>query len=197
MRFRGGDVQGKAEDELETIDGREPRASAAAPGESIALPSASPQVDYPELMTVERRHYMISGEIAQGGMGRVLAARDLRLGRAVAIKELLPRRDERTSFEIDSPIRVVAVARDGTVVAGREDSRVTLAHGGVLTSLVDHVGTVRAAAYSPDGSRLVTSSDDGDVVIRASGRPALRLAHDKQVRGDVVVRLTSEPPGNR
>jgi hypothetical protein len=62
MRFRGGDVHGKAEDELETIDGREPRASAAAPGELIALPSSSPQVDYPELMTVERRHHMISGD---------------------------------------------------------------------------------------------------------------------------------------
>lgn len=28
LRFRGGDVHGKVEDELETIDGREPRASA-------------------------------------------------------------------------------------------------------------------------------------------------------------------------
>src|SRR5262245_51948115 len=35
MRFGGGDVHGKAEDEQETIDGREPRASAAAPGELI------------------------------------------------------------------------------------------------------------------------------------------------------------------
>jgi len=47
--------------------------------------------DYPELVEVDRTHYAITGEIAKGGMGRVLDARDLRLGRDVAIKELLPR----------------------------------------------------------------------------------------------------------
>ncbi|HUJ57895.1 MAG TPA: protein kinase [Kofleriaceae bacterium] len=48
-------------------------------------------LDYPELIAVERQHYAVAGEIAKGGMGRVLEARDLRLGRRVAIKELLPK----------------------------------------------------------------------------------------------------------
>src|SRR5437588_6867268 len=34
--------------------------------------------------------YAVSGEIARGGMGRVLAAHDLTLDREVAIKVLLP-----------------------------------------------------------------------------------------------------------
>ncbi|MGH9889296.1 MAG: hypothetical protein ACREBE_27425, partial [bacterium] len=56
-------------------------------------------------MAVERRHYAIFGEIAKGGMGRVLAARDLRLGRSVAIKELLPRnRDLARRFEREARI---------------------------------------------------------------------------------------------
>src|SRR4029079_17905808 len=61
--------------------------------------------DYPTLTAVERRHYAIAGEIAKGGMGRVLAARDLRLGRPVAIKELLPRnRDLARRFEREARI---------------------------------------------------------------------------------------------
>ncbi|MDQ3333647.1 MAG: protein kinase [Myxococcota bacterium] len=61
--------------------------------------------DYPELATVERRHYVIHGEIAKGGMGRVLEARDLRLGRSVAIKELLPKnRDAARRFEREARI---------------------------------------------------------------------------------------------
>ena len=66
---------------------------------------ATERVDYPELVQVERRHYVISGEIAKGGMGRVLEARDLRLGRPVAIKELLPRnRDVARRFEREARI---------------------------------------------------------------------------------------------
>ena len=46
--------------------------------------------DHIELVTVSAGHYSMGAEIARGGMGRVLAARDLRHGRTVAIKELLP-----------------------------------------------------------------------------------------------------------
>jgi len=38
---------------------------------------------------VDPEHYVVDGELARGGMGRILAARDRRLGRPVAIKELL------------------------------------------------------------------------------------------------------------
>ena len=66
---------------------------------------AAAEADYPELATVERRHYVVAREIAKGGMGRVLEARDLRIGRQVAIKELLPRhRDAARRFEREARI---------------------------------------------------------------------------------------------
>ncbi len=43
----------------------------------------------PELAQVERVHYKVEAELARGGMGRILQARDRRHGRPVAIKELL------------------------------------------------------------------------------------------------------------
>src|SRR5690242_17229744 len=97
MHSRSGS---KVREEVDdTIDGAiraEPQPRAASP------PS---DADYPELTTIERRHYVVRGEIAKGGMGRVLEARDLRLGRSVAIKELLPRnRDAARRFEREARI---------------------------------------------------------------------------------------------
>ena len=56
------------------------------------LPSVAADGDDGEtqLPLVDSEHYIIGDEIARGGMGRVLAAHDRRLGRDVAIKELLP-----------------------------------------------------------------------------------------------------------
>src|SRR5206468_4908776 len=43
----------------------------------------------PTLTLVDSAHYRIDGEHARGGLGRILLARDHRLGRVVAIKELV------------------------------------------------------------------------------------------------------------
>src|SRR5262245_55677841 len=45
--------------------------------------------DYGEPVTIEPTHYIRGEQIAKGGMGRIVAARDRRLGRDVAIKELI------------------------------------------------------------------------------------------------------------
>jgi len=45
--------------------------------------------DYRTLVPSDPDHYLLGAEIARGGMGRIIAARDRRLGRQVAIKELL------------------------------------------------------------------------------------------------------------
>jgi WD40 repeat protein len=45
--------------------------------------------DHAELPVIDRSTYVVGSEIAQGGMGRVLEARDRRIGRQVALKEVL------------------------------------------------------------------------------------------------------------
>ena len=61
------------------------------PGELVTLVQSGGPGALPDLgpITVPRDTYVVEGEIARGGMGRVLAARDRRLGRPVALKELL------------------------------------------------------------------------------------------------------------
>jgi eukaryotic-like serine/threonine-protein kinase len=92
-----GDV--RAADPEQTIDAAQPRHELAV--RSLEVLAS----DYSQLASVDRRHYRITGELATGGMGRVLEARDLRLGRDVAIKELLPKnRDASRRFEREARI---------------------------------------------------------------------------------------------
>src|SRR6185436_2905833 len=61
-------------------------------GATLDAPSAAPHAEpLPEaaLQIGEGERYEISGEIARGGIGRILRASDRRLGRPVAIKEVL------------------------------------------------------------------------------------------------------------
>src|SRR3954464_13206165 len=52
------------------------------------------------LPSVPAIHYRPEREIARGGMGRIVAAEDLRLGRAVALKELIdPVAEQRGRFQ--------------------------------------------------------------------------------------------------
>ena len=62
-------------------------------GESLsptvaAEPGGAHDADASRLPVVGREHYAVEGEFARGGMGRILSARDRRLGRTVALKEL-------------------------------------------------------------------------------------------------------------
>jgi serine/threonine protein kinase len=61
-----------------------------SPAEPVTLVREGGTGSLPDLglTTVPRELYLVEGEIARGGMGRVLAARDRRLGRPVALKEL-------------------------------------------------------------------------------------------------------------
>jgi eukaryotic-like serine/threonine-protein kinase len=55
----------------------------------------SAQRDRPALVPVDPERYVRGHEIARGGMGRIIAARDRRLGRTVAVKELMQDSPER------------------------------------------------------------------------------------------------------
>ncbi|MEO8704502.1 MAG: WD40 repeat domain-containing serine/threonine-protein kinase [Kofleriaceae bacterium] len=89
-----------ADDDTATIAGAEPRVQASTKPSRFEATG-----DHASLPTVERGNYTLGPEIASGGMGRVIEARDRRLGREVAIKELLPKNRTRIGrFEQEARI---------------------------------------------------------------------------------------------
>jgi eukaryotic-like serine/threonine-protein kinase len=155
-----------------TIDGAEPRQDPARllPVEVVAVVR-----DYPELLEVERRHYAVVRELARGGMGRVLEARDLRLGRQVAIKELLPKnRDIARRFEREARITarlqhpsIIHVYEAGVWQGGEPFYAMPVVPGQSLDKLVAEKHTLaERLALLP---RVIAVAD------------ALAYAHDKNV----------------
>lgn len=60
-------------------------------GAPTLYPAQFPELtDYQDLAVVDPAHYVIGNEVARGGMGSIRTARDRRLGRTVAIKQLAP-----------------------------------------------------------------------------------------------------------
>jgi WD40 repeat protein/tRNA A-37 threonylcarbamoyl transferase component Bud32 len=78
--------------------------------------------DYDDLLVVDRAHYVIGAELARGGMGRVLTARDRRLARPVAIKELLDR-DARLVARFEREVRITARLQHPAIVHVHEAGR--------------------------------------------------------------------------
>lgn len=105
----------------------------------------------------EEERYVIGGRIGQGGMGRVLSAHDRRLGRTVALKELLKAgpdaearllREARLTAELDHP-GIVPVYDGGRTSEGRLFYTMRLVRGRTLGDLL------RAAEDPPARLRLV------------------------------------------
>jgi eukaryotic-like serine/threonine-protein kinase len=61
----------------------------AGPAPQSPIPAASTPPDRAELPTVDPTFYEVAGEVARGGLGRILQARDRRLDRPVALKQLI------------------------------------------------------------------------------------------------------------
>ena len=79
-------------------------------GETMAAPPTPPPppegtAELPPLPNVAKELYKTDKEIARGGMGRIVAAEDRRLGRPVALKELIePAGDQVTRFQREALI---------------------------------------------------------------------------------------------
>ena len=98
---RGAELPaGLVSDALPTVDATPPEIRAAGATAAAAAAGA-----LPPLPIVPESHYKADREIARGGMGRIVAAEDQRLGRPVALKELLePAGEQLTRFQREALI---------------------------------------------------------------------------------------------
>ncbi len=78
--------------------------------------------DLSALPVVDRSLFAIRGEIARGGMGRLLEARDRRLGRSVAIKEVIDA-DPSALVRFEREIRITARLQHPAIVHVHEAGR--------------------------------------------------------------------------
>lgn len=122
-------------------------AECSACREVVAL-RAGPSSDS---LSEEPRRYVVRGELARGGMGRILDAWDRRHGRAVAIKVLLHRtpalaarfeRETALTARLQHP-SIVALYDSGTLPGGEPFFVMKRVHG---TSLATAIGDARSEA---------------------------------------------------
>ena len=120
-------------------------------------------------------HYEILGTIGAGGMGRVLRARDLELGREVALK-VLP------SEVADQPERLARFRREAKILASLNHPNIAAIHG-----LVDADGVLALSLELVPGEDLAQRLARGPVpvedALKLAGQIAVGLeyAHEKSV----------------
>src|SRR3954470_5942948 len=83
-------TQGLTPEEVRQVEEQKGAAGGTGPLEPSA-PRPHLDVDVESLATIDVARYALTGEIARGGMGRIVGAEDVRLQRPVALKEMLPR----------------------------------------------------------------------------------------------------------
>ena len=113
-------------------------ASAALAGDHTSLPPVSPDA------------YALGRELARGGMGRILEARDLRVGRPVAVKELLGtgaglavrfEREARVTACLQHP-GIVPIYEIGTWPDGKPFYSMRLIEGTTLGAAITNANTL-------------------------------------------------------
>jgi WD40 repeat protein len=98
-----------------TIDARLVPAGQVTRASSPSLSQVAGKVVDAELPVVDPANYQIIRELARGGMGRILEARDLRLGRPIAIKEVL-HGDDIARARFDREVRITARLQHPAIV---------------------------------------------------------------------------------
>ena len=115
-------------------------------------PTADKDGDLAALPQVDPSGYAIGLEVARGGMGRILAARDLRVGRPVAVKELLGRsptlaarfeREARVTARLQHP-GIVPIYEIGRWPDGTPFYSMRMVEGCTLLEAIDAAPTLAA-----------------------------------------------------
>lgn len=115
-------------------------------------PTQDAEGDLPSLPSVDPASYALGLEVARGGMGRILAARDLRVGRPVAVKELLGRsrqlaarfeREARVTARLQHP-GIVPIYEIGTWPDGTPFYSMRMVEGRTLREAIDASPTLAA-----------------------------------------------------
>src|SRR5438309_23179 len=113
-------------------------------------PMAETDINTIDLSAVAAEHYAVVGEHARGGLGRVLQVRDRRLGRIVAVKELLDEggeterrfvREARLTARLQHPA-IVPIYEAGRWPNGKPFYAMKLVSGRSLRELIDEKKTL-------------------------------------------------------
>jgi tetratricopeptide (TPR) repeat protein len=173
---------------------------------------AEPPPDEAILVEVDPGHYEIKGEFARGGMGRIMLARDRRLDRTVAIKEIHPNagpgapdrfvREALVTARLQHPA-IVPVYEAGRwkggrpfyamkLVEGRSLEELLLEAGGLSArlALLPHlIAVAEAVAYAHDRGVVHRDLKPANVVVGAFGETVVvdwGLARDLGTTSDVA-----------
>lgn len=115
-------------------------------------PSTDARGDHADLPRVDPDAYALGLEVARGGMGRILSARDLRVGRPVAVKELLGRmphlaarfeREARVTARLQHP-GIVPIYEIGRWPDGTPFYSMRMVEGGTLGAAIKNAKSLPA-----------------------------------------------------
>jgi len=141
-----------------------------------AVRSGGEKGDLDELLTVSRDHYSEGAEFARGGMGRIVAARDRRLGRAVGgMGRIVAARDRRLGRAV--ALKELLVARPDLRRRFEQEARITgrLQHPSIVP--------IYECGRWPSGEPFYAMK-------HIKGRPLSDLIHEARTAGE---RLTLLP----
>jgi serine/threonine-protein kinase len=163
-----------------------PPSSTAGVGRVTVLPRVEEPggPDGPRLVSEERQRFALVGELGQGGLGVVVAAEDLDIGRKVAIKKIRPdRRTEHAFLRFVQEVRTVGRLDHPNIVpihdVGRDDDGsywfvMKYVDGETLESVIE-----RLRAGDPAAHRRFTFERRAELFLQILH--AVRFAHDRGV----------------